>query len=201
MMMGRGRGAPGVAPTALVCLGMPIPCRRRPRRRRRPSPGTPSPRRLLHGVDRAGSSPLDGASTFALSPRMDLVKNCRVHRTHWLISTQAARADVLAEAARCKTTGDALLKAGDAKGAVDASRAVWKSTSELGCLEFSRHRADAATEWGARNLISTQVRRRFESRALLRLSIGEPRRGSPRCRRCSGSRRRLRGGFGHLRVG
>ena len=25
-------------------------------------------------------------------------------------------------------------------------RAVWKSTSELGCLEFSRHRADAATE-------------------------------------------------------
>ena len=26
------------------------------------------------------------------------------------------------------------------------SRAVWKSTSELAALEFSRHRADAATE-------------------------------------------------------
>ena len=32
--------------------------------------------------------PLDGASTFAFSPRMDFVKNCRVHPTHWLISTQ-----------------------------------------------------------------------------------------------------------------
>ena len=31
--------------------------------------------------DGAGSSPLDGA-------RNDLVKNCRVHPTHWLISTQ-----------------------------------------------------------------------------------------------------------------
>ena len=26
--------------------------------------------------------------TPALSPRNDLVKNCRVHPTHWLISTQ-----------------------------------------------------------------------------------------------------------------
>ena len=41
-------------------------------------------------------------------------------------------------------------------GERDPSRAVWKSTSELGY--FSRHRADAATEaWVARNLISTQV--------------------------------------------
>ena len=36
----------------------------------------------------AGSSPLDGASTAASSPRNDLVKNCRVHPTHWLVSTQ-----------------------------------------------------------------------------------------------------------------
>ena len=35
------------------------------------------------------SSPLDGASTAALSPRNDLVKNYRVHLTNWLISTQA----------------------------------------------------------------------------------------------------------------
>ena len=37
---------------------------------------------------RAGSSPLDGASAATSSPRNDLVKNCRVHPTHGLISTQ-----------------------------------------------------------------------------------------------------------------
>ena len=37
----------------------------------------------------AGSSPLDGARTAASSPRNDVVKNYRVHPTHWLISTQA----------------------------------------------------------------------------------------------------------------
>ena len=40
--------------------------------------------------DDAGSSPLDGASTNASSPRNDLVKNSRCVR-HWLISTQVAR--------------------------------------------------------------------------------------------------------------
>ena len=35
-----------------------------------------------------GSSPLDGTSAATPSPRNDLVKNCRVHPTHWLISTQ-----------------------------------------------------------------------------------------------------------------
>ena len=50
----------------------------------------------LHAIDAtparwrgdAGSSPLDGASTAASSPRNDLVKNCRAHPTHCLISTQ-----------------------------------------------------------------------------------------------------------------
>ena len=50
----------------------------------------------LHAIDATparwrgdvGSSPLDGASTAASSPRNDLVKNYRVHPTHWLISTQ-----------------------------------------------------------------------------------------------------------------
>ena len=45
---------------------------------------------VLHAIDAmparwrgdAGSSPLDGASTAASSPRNDLVKNCRVHPTH-----------------------------------------------------------------------------------------------------------------------
>ena len=51
----------------------------------------------LHAIDAtparwrgdAGSSPLDGARTTASSPRNDLVKNCRVHPAHWLISTQS----------------------------------------------------------------------------------------------------------------
>ena len=38
----------------------------------------------------AGSSPLDRISTAASSLRNDLVKNFRVHPTHWLISTQVA---------------------------------------------------------------------------------------------------------------
>jgi len=51
---------------------------------------------VLHAIDAtparwrgdAGSSPLDRSSTAASSRRNDLVKNCRVHPTHWLISTQ-----------------------------------------------------------------------------------------------------------------
>ena len=53
----------------------------------------------LHAIDAtparrrggAGSSSLDGASTAASSPRNDLVKNCRVHPTHWLIYAQVLR--------------------------------------------------------------------------------------------------------------
>merc|ERR1739841_92861 len=51
---------------------------------------------VLHAIDAtparwrgdAGSSLLDRARTAASSPRNDLVKNSRVHPTHWLISTQ-----------------------------------------------------------------------------------------------------------------
>jgi hypothetical protein len=51
---------------------------------------------VLHAIDAtparwrgdAGSSPLAGASAATSSPRNDLVTNCRVHPTHWLISTQ-----------------------------------------------------------------------------------------------------------------
>ena len=51
---------------------------------------------VLHAIDTtparwrgdACSSPLDRARTAASSPRNDLVKNCRVRPTHWLISTQ-----------------------------------------------------------------------------------------------------------------
>ena len=51
----------------------------------------------LHAIDAksarwrgdAGSSQLDRARMAASSPRYDLVKNCRVHPTHRLISTQS----------------------------------------------------------------------------------------------------------------
>ena len=51
---------------------------------------------VLHAIDAtparwrgdAGSSPLDRTRTAASSPRNDLVKNYRVHPTHWLISTR-----------------------------------------------------------------------------------------------------------------
>ena len=54
---------------------------------------------VLHAIDAtparwrgdAGSSPLGGAETAVSSPRNDLVKNCRVHPTHWLISTQVKK--------------------------------------------------------------------------------------------------------------
>ena len=77
---------------------------------------------VLHAIDATparwrgdvGSSPLGRASTAASSPRNDLVKNYRVHPTHWLISTQSVaehplhrrdargipRADVLVEGRR-----------------------------------------------------------------------------------------------------
>jgi hypothetical protein len=54
---------------------------------------------VLHAIDAtparwrgdAGSSPLGRARTDASLPRNDLVKNCRVHPAHWLISTQVRR--------------------------------------------------------------------------------------------------------------
>jgi hypothetical protein len=53
---------------------------------------------VLHAIDAmparwrgdVESSPLDRARTDASLPRNDLVKNCWVHPTHWLISTQVA---------------------------------------------------------------------------------------------------------------
>jgi len=87
----RRRGAVGGLRTSRrrrwCVLGRLEPPRlRRPPSRRRPPPATPSTERLLDGVARVGSLPLDGASTFAFSPRMDFVKNCRVHPTHWSIA-------------------------------------------------------------------------------------------------------------------
>ena len=41
-----------------------------------------------HGVAMPVPQPLDQARTAASSPRNDLVKNCRVHPSHSLISTQ-----------------------------------------------------------------------------------------------------------------
>jgi hypothetical protein len=57
---------------------------------------------VLHVIDAtparwrsdASSSPLDRARAAASSPRNDLVKNYRVHPTHWLISTQVVTGEV-----------------------------------------------------------------------------------------------------------
>ena len=56
------------------------------------STSTPSTRRLLDSVAMPVPAPLNGANRAASSPRNDLVKNYRVHPTHWLISTQASLA-------------------------------------------------------------------------------------------------------------
>ena len=64
---------------------------------------------VLHAIDAtparwrgdADSSPLDGTSAATPSLRNDLVKNCRVHLTHWLISTQV-KGDVCHEEVECK---------------------------------------------------------------------------------------------------
>ena len=88
----------------------------------------------LHAIDTtparrrgdAGSSPLDGASTAASSPRTDLVKNYRVHPTHWLISTQVLNASGRRAFARRDAINEALSDV--------ALRAVWKSTNVSGAL-------------------------------------------------------------------
>ena len=62
----------------------------------------------LHAIDamparwrgNVESSPLDRAKTDASLPRNDLVKNCWVHPTHWLISTQGEALAVRVVAAR-----------------------------------------------------------------------------------------------------
>ena len=82
----------------------------------------------------AGSSPLDRISTAASSPRNDLVKNCRVHPTHWLISTQALIMLLLEHMARHGLTVgvlDPLLfpqgQIFHRKKAIMQSLAVWES--------------------------------------------------------------------------
>ena len=74
---------------------------------------------VLHAIDAtparwrgdAGSSPLDRARTAASSPRNDLVKNCRVHPTHWLIYTQVLTIRDLGGARRgLELVGDARIR-------------------------------------------------------------------------------------------
>ena len=86
---------------------------------------------VLHAIDAtparwrgdAGSSPLDRARTAASLPRNDLVKNCRVHPTHWLISTQVALAELLIE----------LFKAGRVPGCREGTTLRAFLAAELRC--------------------------------------------------------------------
>ena len=57
---------------------------------------------------RCDLSPIDSASMAAPSPRNDLVKNCRVHPTHWLISTQGVTGPLLAADNLDTTSGNKL---------------------------------------------------------------------------------------------
>ena len=125
---------------------------------------------VLHAIDTtparwrgdACSSPLDRARTAASSPRNDLVKNCRVRPTHWLISTQVVarvrvgagveEPRVVAEArdglvqelsTECKEAvlRDLMvpekLEENLEKMDTDKSGAVWKSTSASGAPDNS----------------------------------------------------------------
>ena len=91
---------------------------------------------VLHAIDatparrRGGvnSSPLDRARTAASSPRNDFVKNCRVHPTHWLISTQV-EADVARDAALFV---ERVISAFFGGALHIADVPVWKSTSVSG---------------------------------------------------------------------
>jgi len=68
----------------------------------------PNRRVDLHAIDAtparwlgdADSSPLDETSAATPSPRHDLVKFCRVHPTHWLISTQVRVTSCLPDVAQ-----------------------------------------------------------------------------------------------------
>ena len=90
-----------------------------------------SRRVVLHAIDAtparwrgdAGSSPLDRARTAESSSRNDLVKNCRVHPTHWLISTQVALAELLIE----------LFKAGRVPGCREGTTLRAFLAAELRC--------------------------------------------------------------------
>ena len=84
-----------------------------------------TPARPRGGVN---SSPLDRARTAASSPRNDFVKNCRVHPTHWLISTQV-EADVARDAALFV---ERVISAFFGGALHIADVPVWKSTSVSG---------------------------------------------------------------------
>ena len=74
---------------------------------------------VLHAIDAiparwrggAGLSRRDSASTATSSPRNDLVKNCRVHPAHWLISTQVSAQNARRLARLCLSYSNRWLEA------------------------------------------------------------------------------------------
>ena len=85
----------------------------------------------------AVSSPLDRARTAASSPRNDLVKNCRVHPTHWLISTQLVTLGI------CAGVGFE----GQADGARSMRMLPQGQCNEEQCCPASRHGVRGQTAW------------------------------------------------------
>ena len=117
---------------------------------------------VLHAIDAAparrrgaaGSSPLDRARAAAPSPRHDLVKNCRVHPTHRLTSTQVAELDPdqlggdVTEVflASLKLLGDNAQLDGDLGSAFDA--VARRPPGGGGArTEDAWHRRNAAADW------------------------------------------------------
>jgi len=85
----------------------------------------------LHAIDATparwrggpGSSPLDGAGTAASSPGNDLVKNCRVHATHWLISAQV----------------DAVQRFGQTLVALEVEPRAWSWSARVSQMSFRQN--------------------------------------------------------------
>ena len=120
---------------------------------------------VLHAIDAtparwrgdAGSSPLDRARTAASSPRNDLVKNCRVNPTHWLISTQvrstAARRGrtagsgptaTWARPTQRQSTACSASRTPSTARSGRARRSTRRSSARRGLCGNQRHRADVA---------------------------------------------------------
>ena len=71
----------------------------------------------------ASSSPLDRARMAASSPGNDLVKNCRVHATHWLISAQV----------------DAVQRFGQTLVALEVEPRAWSWSARVSQMSFRQN--------------------------------------------------------------
>ena len=151
----------------------------------------------------AGSSPLDRARSAASLPRNDLVKNCRVHPTHRLISTQPStcRGQSKRAASRASSAGCRPRRRPGAPAA--ASGTSWArdpstcGRTRAGSAGSRRGRASPGSAAGAAACPSAGARRaaRAGSAATRASSAGSPA-GAGTARRSPGSAARSSPGRG-----